>query len=200
MALQADNVALELTCLTPVSTLRSTQEMTPIQIRSEQSADIERIREITELAFRGAAHTCKREHLMVDALRKSGALTLSLVADSDTGIVGHVALSPVTVSEATGEWFGLGPISVLPEYQRRGIGSQLMQSAMSQLRSRGARGCVLVGDSHFYNRFGFRSDPALVVPGVPPEVSLSVRFVSCNDHGTATFHKAFAEAAAAPPS
>jgi putative acetyltransferase len=118
-------------------------------------------------------------------------LTLSLVALSDLGIVGHVAASPVTVSEATGEWFGIGPISVLPQCQRQGIGSRLMDSALAQLRARGARGCVLVGDPRFYARFGFQSDDSLVVPGVPQEVSLSLRFSPCDDHGTVTFHAAF---------
>ncbi len=172
--------------------------MMSIQIRSETPVDYARIRNVTELAFRGALHTCQREHLLIDALRESGALTLSLVAVSDVGIVGHVAVSPVTVSEATGEWFGLGPISVLPECQRQGIGSRLMESAMSQLRTRGARGCVLVGDPAYYLRFGFRSDPSLVVPDVPPEVSLSLRFMPCNDHGTVSFHAAFAAALAGP--
>jgi putative acetyltransferase len=168
--------------------------MMTIEIRPETAADIARIREITELAFRTAAHTCGREHLLVDALRNAGALTVSLVAMSGHEIVGHVAISPVTVSEATGEWFGVGPISVLSQFQRQGIGSRLMESALSQLREKGARGCVLVGDPKFYGRFGFRSDPTLVVPDVPPEVSLSLRFCPCPDHGPVTFHAAFAAA------
>ena len=168
--------------------------MPAIEIRPEAAADAARIKEITELAFREAAHTCGREHLLVDALRNAGALTVSLVAVADHEIVGHVAASPVTVSEATGDWFGLGPISVLPRHQRQGIGSRLMDSVLSQLREKSARGCVLVGDPKFYGRFGFRSDPALIVPGVPPEVSLSLRFCPCADHGTVTFHAAFAAA------
>jgi putative acetyltransferase len=170
--------------------------MLAIEIRREEATDIARIGEITELAFREAPHTCGREHLLVDTLRNAGALTLSLVAVSGHEIVGHVAASPVTVSTATGEWFGIGPISVRPRFQRQGIGSRLMDSALSQLREKGARGCVLVGDPKFYNRFGFRSDPSLIVPGVPPEVSLSLRFCPCNDNGTVTFHAAFAAAMA----
>ncbi len=168
--------------------------MTTIEIRPEAATDAARIKEITELAFREAAHTCGREHLLVDALRNAGTLALSLVAVSGHEIIGHVAVSPVTVSIATGEWFGLGPISVLPRFQRQGIGSRLMESALSHLQGKGARGCVLVGDPQFYGRFGFRSDPALIVPGVPPEVSLSLRFCPCTDHGTVTFHAAFAAA------
>jgi putative acetyltransferase len=169
-----------------------------IQIRPEQPADTERIREVTELAFRHAPHTCGREHLLVGELRASGALTLSLVAVSDLVIVGHIAVSPVTVSESSGNWFGIGPISVLPQCQRQGIGSRLMDSALSELRARGARGCVLVGDPRFYTRFGFQSDGSVIVPGVPPAVSLSLRFAQGEDHGIARFHEAFAAAASEP--
>lgn len=172
--------------------------MIAITIRSEEAADAARIREVTELAFREAAHTCGREHLLVGELRESGALTLSLVAVSDLGIVGHVAASPVIVSNATGEWFGIGPISVLPPCQRQGIGSRLMDSALARLRARGARGCVLVGDPRFYARFGFESDRSLVVAGVPAEVTLSLRFTRCDDHGTARFHEAFGVTSAEP--
>ena len=169
-----------------------------IHIRSEQAADTARITKVTELAFREAAHTCGREHAIVEGLRAAGALALSLVAVSELGIVGHVAASPVTVSEAAGDWFGIGPISVLPCCQRQGIGSRLMEAALSQLRARGARGCVLVGDPRFYTRFGFQSDATLVVPEVPSEVSLSLRFVPGDDHGTAIFHGAFTVAMTEP--
>jgi putative acetyltransferase len=165
-------------------------------IRSEQPEDVARIAEVTELAFRGAAHTCGQEQRVIETLRTSGALTLSLVAVAGPGIVGHVAVSPVQISEAAGDWYGLGPISVLPEWQKRGIGSRLMEAALARLRTRGARGCVLVGDPHFYTRFGFRGDNSLVLPGVPAEVTLSLRFVPGADRGTVTFHQAFLDAMA----
>jgi putative acetyltransferase len=169
-----------------------------VHVRSEQLADIARIVEVTQLAFRNAAHTCGREHYLVDALRAAGALTLSLVAVSDEEIVGHVAVSPVTVSQSGGDWFGIGPLSVLPQCQRQGIGSRLMESVLSRLRATGARGCVLVGDPRFYTRLGFQSDGALVVAGVPAEVTLNLRFCQCDDRGTATFHPAFLAAMAEP--
>ncbi len=172
--------------------------MMPIQIRSEEAADAGRIAEVTERAFRQAEHTCGREHWLVGALRTAGALTVSLVAVSDRGIVGHVATSPLTISESGGDWFGLGPISVLPECQRQGIGSRLMEAALARLRANGARGCVLVGDPKFYTRFGFKSDASLVVAGVPSEVTLSLRFVQNDDHGTVTFHPAFLAAMTGP--
>lgn len=169
-----------------------------IHIRSEQPADTARITEITKQAFRDAAHTCGREHCLVEALRAAGVLTFSLVAVSELGIVGHVAASPVTVSKSTGDWYGIGPISVLPQCQRQGIGSQLMEAVLAQLRTKGAQGCVLVGDPKFYGRFGFQSDRSLVVPEAPPEVTLSVRFRPCDDRGTAMFHPAFLAALAGP--
>ena len=162
-----------------------------IHIRSEQAADTARITEVTKLAFRNAAHTCGREHCLIEGLRTSGALTFSFVAVSELGIVGHAAASPVTVSKSSGDWFGVGPISVLPEYQRQGIGSQLMVSLLGELRAKGAQGCVLVGDPKFYTRFGFQSDGLLAVPEAPPEVTLSLRFHPCDDHGAVTFHPAF---------
>jgi putative acetyltransferase len=167
-----------------------------IQVRFEEAADAARIREVTRLAFRDAAHTCGREHLLVEWLRAAGALAVSLVAVSELGIVGHVAASPVTVAESSGNWFGIGPVSVLPACQRQGIGSALMRAAIAELRARGARGCVLVGDPRFYVRFGFQGDVALVVPGVPAEVTLSLRFRRCEDRGTVTFHPAFMAALA----
>lgn len=176
--------------------------MMTVEIRVERTEDRARIREVTERAFRGAAHTCQREHLLVDALWDAGALALSLVAVAPPGIVGHVAASPVNVPPGGGAWFGLGPISVLPECQRQGIGSRLMREALARLRAGGARGCVLVGDPQFYARFGFRSDPRLVVPGVPPAVSLSLHFIECEDRGTVRFHPAFdlcADQLATPP-
>lgn len=169
-----------------------------IQIRPEQAADAGRITEVTQSAFRNAAHTCGREYCLVEALRAAGTLTFSLVAVSELGIVGHVAASPVTVSKSTGDWYGIGLISVLPQCQRQGIGSRLMEAVLGQLRAKGTRGCVLVGDPRFYARFGFHSDSLLVVPEAPPEVTLSLRFRQCDDHGAVTFHPAFMAALAGP--
>jgi putative acetyltransferase len=169
-----------------------------IHIRSEQTADTGRIAEVTQSAFRDAAHTCGREHCLVGALRAAGALTCSLVAVSELGIVGHVAASPVTVSKSTGDWYGIGPISVMPQCQRQGIGSRLMEAVLGQLRAKGARGCVLVGDPRFYARFGFQSDCSLVVSEAPPEVTLNLRFRQTDDRGTVTFHPAFMAALAGP--
>jgi putative acetyltransferase len=73
----------------------------------------------------------------VDALRKAGALSISLVAEQAGEVVGHVALSPVSISDGSADWYGLGPIFVRPELQGRGIGSLLMNVAIGVLRERG---------------------------------------------------------------
>ncbi|MCU1088046.1 N-acetyltransferase [Stenotrophomonas maltophilia] len=138
-------------------------------IRPENREDRAVIHAITEAAFREAPHSSHTEQFIVDALRSRGELSLSLVAEKDGQVVGHVALSPVTISDGSTGWFGLGPISVLPGWQGQGVGAALMQAALDALREQGARGCVLLGEPAYYGRFGFRAEPGLVLPGVPPE-------------------------------
>jgi putative acetyltransferase len=150
--------------------------MLGITIRAELPADVAAIEAVTVAAFANAPHAAHTEQLIVAALRRAGALSLSLVAEQGGEIVGHVALSPVVLSDGSPGWFGLGPISVLPEHQDRGIGSQLMHEALRRLRERDAAGCVLVGDPHFYTRFGFGAVPSLTYPAVPAEYFLALPF------------------------
>jgi putative acetyltransferase len=139
-------------------------------IRREGAGDAPFIHEVTRAAFEGAPHTSHTEERIVDALRAAGALTLSLVAEVDGRLVGHVAVSPVEVNGGSeGGFYGLGPISVLPGYQRRGVGSALMRAALAELDALGASGCVLLGDPAFYARFGFVPAAPLILPGAPPE-------------------------------
>lgn len=138
-------------------------------IRPEQPADMAAIRALTEAAFRQAEHSSHIEQFIVDALRDRGELTVSLVAEQDGAVVGHVAVSPVAVSDGSAGWFGLGPISVLPARQGQGVGAALMQAAIDALRSQQAHGCVLLGEPAYYGRFGFRAEPGLILPGVPAE-------------------------------
>lgn len=138
-------------------------------IRPESTADHAVIHALTEAAFRQAAHSSHTEQFIVDALRSRGELSISLVAETQGQVVGHIALSPVTISDGSTGWFGLGPISVLPAWQGQGIGAALMRAALDALRGLGARGCVLLGEPAYYGRFGFCAEPGLVLPGVPPE-------------------------------
>src|SRR5690606_17709374 len=123
-----------------------------------------------------AAHSSGTEQHIVRALRREGQLSLSLLAHDDGSIVGHVAVSPVAISTGAAGWYGLGPISVDPVHQGRGIGSALVREALHELRHRGARGCVLLGDPAFYRRFGFMPSAGLALPGVPPEYFQALAF------------------------
>jgi putative acetyltransferase len=101
------------------------------------------------------------EGAVVDALRSAGALILSLIAIEDGEIIGHVAFSPVAINGETNGWYGLGPVSVWPDRQGRGIGQALIRKGLDSLRDMNVQGCVVLGDPGYYSRFGFVSDPGL---------------------------------------
>ena len=162
-----------------------------INIRAETAADVPAIEAVTISAFLNAPHTSHTEQFIVSELRKAGLLTISLVADAEGTVIGHVAVSPVSISDGASGWFGLGPISVVPEHQGRGVGSRLMQEALRTLREQGAAGCVLLGEPDYYSRFGFRADPNLILPDVPPEYFQAISLDSSRPHGTVSYHEAF---------
>ena len=143
-------------------------------IRDEKDSDIAAISEVTRAAFKNHPHSHQTEHLIVDALRAAEALVLSLVAELDGKVVGHIAFSAVTISGGNGDWYGLGPISVLPEHQRQGIGKALIGKGLSRLKDLDAGGCVLVGDPQYYHRFGFKNNPDLLYQGIPQEYVLAL--------------------------
>lgn len=160
-------------------------------IRKESPSDVGAIHALTVAAFSNAPHTDHREQFIVDALRKAGALSISLVAEQAGTVVGHVAASPVSVSDGSLGWYGLGPVSVMPEFQGRGIGGQLMKAALSSLRENGAAGCVLLGDPAYYSRFGFQVEPKLALPHVPPEYFQALSFGASLPCGVVAYHGSF---------
>ncbi|WP_373020319.1 GNAT family N-acetyltransferase [Thiomicrorhabdus sp.] len=160
-------------------------------IRKETPADFESITNVTVEAFKSHPISRQTEHFIIRALRAAEALTLSLVVEINGQIVGHIAFSPIEISDGTQEWFGLGPISVLPEYQQKGIGTALINKGLSELKDLGAQGCALVGMPEYYNRFGFKNFPQLIHEGIPQEVFLVLPFYDKVPKGTVTFHKAF---------
>jgi len=162
-----------------------------VHIREERSGDIDQIHEVTVAAFLNAPHADGTEQFVVAALRNAGALTLSLVAEEAGRVVGHVALSPVTISDGSTAWYGLGPISVVPGEQGKGVGSLLMKAALDELGKRGANGCVLLGDPGYYQRFGFSPIEGLVLPGVPPGYFQAILFRGVYPRGEVTYHEAF---------
>lgn len=162
-----------------------------IVIRNESAADVGVITEVTVAAFKTLEISNHTEQFIVEALRAAGALTLSLVAEVDGRLVGHIAFSPLTISDGTPDWYGLGPISVLPEYQRRGVGTALIRQGLARLRDLKAQGCCLVGHPQYYRRFGFENAPGLVLKGVPPEVFFALSFTGHYPQGEVTFHEGF---------
>ena len=163
----------------------------PIIIRSEASDDIGAISEVTIAAFKTLEISRHTEQFVVAALRAAGALTLSLVAVVDGRVVGHIAFSPVTISDGTPGWYGLGPASVLPDYQRHGIGKALVLEGVSRLKHMQARGCCLVGHPEYYRKLGFHNPRGLYHEGVPPEVFFALSFDGTIPQGAVTFHEGF---------
>ncbi|OAA79403.1 Acyl-CoA N-acyltransferase [Akanthomyces lecanii RCEF 1005] len=165
-----------------------------IHIRRETVCDAPVIEEVTAIAFMNAEHTDHNEQFIVRALREASQLSVSLVAEDEAtlAIVGHVAISPVAISDGSENWHGLGPISVLPEYQGHGVGSRLVERALADLQtSHAAAGCVLLGNPKFYTRFGFKVDPSLKYPGAPAEFFMALAWREPAAAGTVSFHKAF---------
>lgn len=163
-----------------------------MRIRKESPSDAGAIEAVTIAAFRNAAHTDHTEQFIVRSLRSSGQLTVSLVAEDNGSIVGHVAVSPVAISSGAASWYGLGPISVAPERQGQGVGTRLMEHALAELRTLGASGCVVLGEPGYYSRFGFNAEPSLVLPGVPAEYFQAISFAGPMPSGTVSYHDSFA--------
>jgi putative acetyltransferase len=161
-------------------------------IRNELQSDVEAISAVTRAAFESSPYGNHTEEFIVNALRAADALTVSLVAEADGKVVGHIAFSPVAISDGSQNWYGLGPISVLPELQKQGIGKSLIYEGLSLLKALGAKGCVLVGDPKYYERFGFKNLPDLVLEGVPQEYFLALPFEKNRANGVVVFHQAFA--------
>jgi putative acetyltransferase len=165
--------------------------MDEVLVRSETSADVDAIAEVTAAAFRTLAISNHTEQFVIATLRAANALSVSLVAEVDGRVVGHIAFSPVTISDGCPNWYGLGPVSVLPEYQRGGIGSALIREGMSHLKDLGAQGCCLMGHPEYYRRFGFQNIPGLVYEGIPEEVFFALPLDGHIPQGTVEFHVGF---------
>jgi len=162
-----------------------------IVIRSETEADVGALTEVTVAAFKTLEISNHTGQFIIAALRIAKALTISLVAEVDGRVIGHIAFSPLTISDGTRNWYGLGPVSVLPEYQRQGIGKALIREGLSWLKDMNAQGCCLVGHPAYYRKFGFKNIPVLVHEGVPQEVFFAMSFDGHTPQGTITFLNGF---------
>jgi putative acetyltransferase len=118
-------------------------------------------------------------------------LAVSLVAVQGGEVVGHVAFSPVSIAGAGGGWYGLGPVSVEPALQGRGVGQALIRAGIERLVERDAAGCVVLGDPGYYRRFGFESDPALYYADAPAPYFQRLVLKGPSPRGEAVYHPAF---------
>ena len=160
-------------------------------IRDEKSTDYKTISEVTIAAFENMEISNHTEQFIIEALRSAKALSVSLVAEEGGFVVGHVAISPVTMSDGTKDWYGLGPVSVHPDYQRKGIGKALIQEGLSCLKELKPKGCCLVGHPQYYRQFGFENVEGLIHEGVPPEVFFILSFDGNIQKGHVVFHEGF---------
>ena len=132
-----------------------------LSIREEKSKDFPFIRSLTEQAFLNVPESDHTEHLLVERLRQSEAYIpeLSLVAETNTGkIVGHILLSKVGIVSENGTTtvLSVAPLSVLPEFQRQGIGGMLLREAHRRAALLGYKAVLLLGHKDYYPRFGYR--------------------------------------------
>ncbi len=122
-----------------------------MRIRPEAEADRAAVRAVNEAAFETPA-----EADLVEALHRKNLSLVSLVAEVDDTIVGHILFSPVSLADrADLNIMGLAPMAVAPGYQRKGIGSALVRSGLTCCKSLGCHAVVVVGHPEFYPRFGF---------------------------------------------
>jgi putative acetyltransferase len=166
-----------------------------MKIRAENHSDRLEIESLIYRAFLNHPHhepgASPTEHLIVNKLRDANALSLSLVCEDQTGILGHIAFSPILINGEASAWYGLGPVSVTPERQGEGIGATLIRQSLSQLKMQGVEGIVLLGEPEYYGRFGFKSQPHLTLAGIPPEYFLALCLDKDIPMGDVTYHSAF---------
>lgn len=170
-------------------------DLVALAIREEDATEAASIEAVTRAAFRDHPFSHQTEHLIVRSLREAGALALSLVATLDGEVVGHLALSPVTIDGSAGRCWGLGPVSVMPSRQRAGIGSALIRSALRRMRDRGVGGCVVLGDRAYYCRFGFAASAGLTYPRVPTAHFMALALHGTTPVGEVAYHSAFSQPA-----
>ncbi|WP_028764757.1 GNAT family N-acetyltransferase [Shewanella colwelliana] len=166
-----------------------------MKIRAENHSDITEIETLIYRAFENHPHhepgAKPTEHLIVNKLRDAKVLSLALVCEDQTGIIGHIAFSPIFINGEESVWYGLGPVSVMPERQSEGIGGALIRESLAQLKTQGIEGVVLLGEPKYYGRFGFESQPNLTLPGVPSEYFLAISLANNIPTGEVAYHSAF---------
>ena len=162
-----------------------------MRIRDETADDAAAVAALVADAFSAVAFSDGCEPAIIAGLRDADALTLSLVAETEGEIAGHIAFSPVTIGGARGSWFGLGPLAVRPVSQGRGIGAAFVRVGLERLGASGAGGCVVFGDPAYYRRFGFTAGHGLALAGAPAGYFMALPFAAEVPAGEVRFHPAF---------
>lgn len=160
-------------------------------IRDQTEADFDGVHRLVIAAFKTLPIASGTEPFIMDALWRTGAAVVALVAEDAGAIVGQAAFSKVLVNGRDVGWHGCGPVSVAPALHKRGIGSALMREGLARLRTTGSKGCVVVGHPDYYPRFGFTRADTMRVPGVPPEALMAIRFDGVLPMGEVAFDQAF---------
>lgn len=160
-------------------------------IRNESATDHQAIFDLTKRAFAPMPFSEGDEQNLINALRSSDALVISMVAVLNERVVGHIAFSLANSGDPNAKWFALGPVAVEPALQRQGIGSALVDAGIQCLTSMGASGCILTGDPNYYSRFGFKEFPDLCPPGEPPEYFMILPLECASPSSVVKFHPAF---------
>ncbi len=147
-----------------------------IIIRAEKKQDSDAIGTVIKNAFAGRDYSTNNEDEFIDALRMAGALSVALVAERDSEVAGYIAFSPITIDEKDVRWFCMALLSVSPNLQKQGIGTQLVKAGLDELKQLGGVGCVLLGDPGYYGRFGFAAREELTLEGAPPRILFGFPF------------------------
>lgn len=171
--------------------LQATGRGINVKICRERPEDHLEIHRLTADAFKPMSFSDGTEPDIIDRLRETGDLTLSLVAIENDSLLGHVAFSPVSIGNSTEGWYGLGPVSVKQERQRSGIGSALINEGLRILDSMDALGCALIGDPNYYCRFGFISDGNVHYQNLPDKHVQWKSFGEQRPKGQLVFSPAF---------
>lgn len=151
--------------------------MTKIIIRNEQKGDQDQIHKVNELAFGQA-----EEANIVDVLRETCPEGISLVAEVNNEIVGHILFTPAVIGSETDliKGMGLAPMSVLPDYQNQGIGSQLVKEGLKIVKENGTAFVIVLGHPNYYPRFGFEKASKYYIKseykGIPDEAFMIIIF------------------------
>jgi putative acetyltransferase len=159
-----------------------------VLVRLETNDDIPAIHDLIKRAFAGKSYSDGTEPDLITQMRDKGALVFSFVAERDNTIMGHAAVSPAFAEDDSSGWYALGPISVEPTCQRAGVGTALIDEAMTRLARLNARGCIVLGDTNYYTRHGFMPRPDLAPKGEPAEHFMILPLIDNLPDTVVSFH------------